>query len=246
MEIFDSFVEAGRQMAKKDRGAYYEALIDFIAYGEEPEGLTGAPAAVMCAIMPVLRNSRARAEAGARGGRSRKAKAQATDEANTQANTQAKAEAKPQAKAKAKRETNTVPNSNSNSNTKTSKNDVSVLLEANPEAPLPAPPLMIAAMAAAPFEPPTPAQVRDYAQASGMRGFDYAAFVDHYAAQGWRRANGLPVADWKPLCRNWAARQAEYDARDGRAAADERERTVSRLDAEHGIDWSGMAAGVAK
>lgn len=242
MEIFDSFVEAGRQMAKKDRGAYYEALIDFIAYGEEPEGLTGAPAAVMCAIMPVLRNSRARAEAGARGGRSRKAKAQATDEANTQA----KAEAKPQAKARAKREANTVPNSNSNSNTKTSKNDVSVLQEANREAPLPAPPLMIAAMATQPFEPPTPGQVRDYAQASGMRGFDYAAFVDHYAAQGWVRSNGLPVADWRPLCRSWAARQAEFDARDGRAAAEERERTVSRLDAEHGIDWSGMAAGVAR
>ena len=215
MEIFDSFVEAGCQMAKKDRGAYYEALIDFIAYGEEPEGLTGAPAAVMCAIMPVLRNSRARAEAGARGGRSRKAKAQA----NNQANTQAKAEAKPQANAKAKLEANTGPNSNSNSNTKTSKNDVSVLLEANPEAPLPAPPLMIAAMAAQTFEPPTPGQVRDYAQASGMRGFDYAAFVDHYAAQGWRRANGLPVADWRPLCRSWAARQAEFDARDGRRPA---------------------------
>lgn len=219
MEIFDSFVEAGRQMAKKDRGAYYEALIDFIAYGEEPEGLTGAPAAVMCAIMPVLRNSRARAEAGARGGRSRKAKAQANKQANTQANTQAKAEAKPQAKAKAKLEANTVPNSNSNSNTKTSKNDVSVLLEANPEAPLHAPKLMIAAMAAAPFEPPTPGQVRDYAQASGMRGFDYAAFVDHYSAQGWVRSNGLPVADWRPLCRSWAARQAEFDARDGRRPA---------------------------
>lgn len=78
---------------------------------------------------------------------------------------------------------------------------------------------MIAAMAAQTFEPPTPGQVRDYAQASGMRGFDYAAFVDHYAAQGWVRSNGLPVADWRPLCRSWAARQAEFDARDGRRPA---------------------------
>lgn len=89
------------------------------------------------------------------------------------------------------------------------------------------------------FVAPTADEVREYALASGFRPFDYGGFVDYYASQGWRKSNGMPVSDWRSLCRSWASRQAEFDQRDGRATAAEREDTARRLDAEHGIDWGG-------
>ena len=30
-------------------------------------------------------------------------------------------------------------------------------------------------------------------------------FEQHYSAQGWKRANGLPITDWKPLAEMWIA-----------------------------------------
>ena len=67
MNLFDSHVEAGQMLGGRDRQAYYAALVEFVAYGKEPQ-LKGAAAAVMTAIMPNLVESRRRAEAGAKGG----------------------------------------------------------------------------------------------------------------------------------------------------------------------------------
>lgn len=97
MNLFDSHVEAGQMLGERDRQAYYAALVEFVAYGKEPQ-LKGAAAAVMTAIMPNLVESRRRAEAGAKGGSKPKrtrsktlSQAEANDEANTEANTEANA-----------------------------------------------------------------------------------------------------------------------------------------------------------
>lgn len=89
MNLFDSHVEAGQMLGGRDRQAYYAALVEFVAYGKEPQ-LKGAAAAVMTAIMPNLVESRRRAEAGAKGGSKPKrkqsgSKPQSKEEANAEA-----------------------------------------------------------------------------------------------------------------------------------------------------------------
>lgn len=92
MNLFDSHVEAGQMLGAKDRQAYYAALVEFVAYGKEPQ-LKGAAAAVMTAIMPNLIESRKRSIAGAKGGSTPKkgrsepqSEPQSKAEANTEAN----------------------------------------------------------------------------------------------------------------------------------------------------------------
>ena len=34
-------------------------------------------------------------------------------------------------------------------------------------------------------------------------------FEQHYSAQGWKRANGLPITDWKPLAEMWIANDSQ-------------------------------------
>ena len=61
-------------------------------------------------------------------------------------------------------------------------------------------------------EPPTADAVRAYFAANCLRG-DPDEFLDFYAAQGWRRSNGLPVEDWEAQARNWSRRQVDIDAK---------------------------------
>lgn len=93
MNLFDSHVEAGQMLGERDRQAYYAALVEFVAYGKEPQ-LKGAAAAVMTAIMPNLIESRKRSIAGAKGGlkpKRTRSKTLSQAEANTEANTEANA-----------------------------------------------------------------------------------------------------------------------------------------------------------
>ncbi len=58
--------------------------------------------------------------------------------------------------------------------------------------------------AAAPSAAHTPTQeeISGFIEAEGLN-VDAARFFDYYAARGWR-INGTPVADWRPLARNWS------------------------------------------
>ena len=62
-----------------------------------------------------------------------------------------------------------------------------------------------------PFTPPTEDECRDYFGANFLRG-DPDTFHAYYAAQGWRRSNGMPVEDWHALAKLWNNRQASIDA----------------------------------
>ena len=101
MQVFDSYIDAGQQLPQRDKERFYTALIEFIAYGTEPE-LDGAAAAVFTAIKPSLVISKKRAEAGRRGGnanaknngssnfasKQNESNSQANDKANDKANEQ--------------------------------------------------------------------------------------------------------------------------------------------------------------
>lgn len=57
-----------------------------------------------------------------------------------------------------------------------------------------------------PSERPTAEQVEEYAKSKSIN-IDAAQFVDYYAAQGWKLANGRPLKDWRAAVRNWARRE---------------------------------------
>ena len=189
MNLMDSHIEAGRELPRRERQAFYTAVIEYLYYGEEPS-LTGAAKAVFVAIRPTLDNSRARAEAGREGG-SRRPK-------QTTSKPTSKREAKTEANAK---QTTSKPTSKRRSYQDSSSSSLShshsgegVQGEGGGA------------------EPPTADAVRAYFAANCLRG-DPDEFLDFYAAQGWRRSNGLPVEDWEAQARNWSRKQVDIDAK---------------------------------
>ncbi len=52
------------------------------------------------------------------------------------------------------------------------------------------------------FTPPTVDEVRAYCQ-ERQNKVDPERFVDYYASQKWKKANGRPVSDWKACVRTW-------------------------------------------
>lgn len=56
---------------------------------------------------------------------------------------------------------------------------------------------------------PTVEQAQIYADGIGYIGFNAEAFVNHYAAKGWR-VNGSPIVDWRAMVRVWRARDGQF------------------------------------
>ena len=56
---------------------------------------------------------------------------------------------------------------------------------------------------------PTVEQAKEYADSIGYAGFNAEAFVNHYAAKGWR-SGGSPIVDWRAMVRVWRARDCQY------------------------------------
>ncbi len=64
---------------------------------------------------------------------------------------------------------------------------------------------------APPFVPPTPAQVKEYAEEKGYK-VDAEAFCDHYASNGWKVGNA-PMKDWEAAVRSWAKKEQQFAVR---------------------------------
>ena len=58
---------------------------------------------------------------------------------------------------------------------------------------------------------PTEDEAVAYFGANCLNG-DPRAFFDFYASQGWRKSNGMPIADWRSQARQWHRKQRELDA----------------------------------
>ena len=63
------------------------------------------------------------------------------------------------------------------------------------------------------FDPPTVDEVREYCEGK-KNGIDPEAFVDYYAARGWKYGPGHPVVDWKAAVRTWEKRRKQSDGDD--------------------------------
>lgn len=123
MNIFDSYIEAGQKLKPAERKEYYCALIEYLAYGKEPESLKAASDAIWTAIFPSLELSRKRSESGSKGGQ----KKQANQELATKQNEDllaSKTASKNEANGVANGKANGVAKSKSNSKSN-SKEDIS-------------------------------------------------------------------------------------------------------------------------
>lgn len=179
MNIFDSYIEAGQKLSTKERKDYYCALIEYVAYGKEPENLKGAADAIWTAIFPSLEVSRQRSKSGSNGGK----KKQANQEFATKQNEDLLA-----SKSEANGVANGVAKSNSKSNSK----------ETTPKGVVKKTPH---------FSPPTVEEVKAYADSldRDTSNFDAERFCDFYASKGWK-VGSSPMKDWKAAARNWVAR----------------------------------------
>lgn len=123
MNIFDSYIDAGQKLKPSERKEYYCALVEYLAYGKEPERLKGSSDAIWTAIFPSLELSRKRSESGSKGGQ----KKQANQELATKQNEDllaSKTASKTEANTVANGKANGVANSKSNSKSN-SKEDIS-------------------------------------------------------------------------------------------------------------------------
>ena len=58
------------------------------------------------------------------------------------------------------------------------------------------------------FIPPTLEEVKEYCE-QRKNGIDAQRFIDYYASQKWKKANGQPLTDWKAGVRTWEAKNKE-------------------------------------
>ena len=159
-------------------------MVRYLVTGEVPEPRTDAQRMAITLIMPVLENSRARAEAGRKGGLSR---GSAASEAAS------KTESKRASKAESKRESE---------EEEEGEEELGVWI--NPSD------CENEGGGGAEFVPPTLEEVESYFAANCLRG-SARKFFDYYEANGWTR-QGFPIVKWEPVARSWSDRERGYDA----------------------------------
>lgn len=193
MTILDSLVEGALCLGnRRESNELLGMMVRYLVTGEVPEPRTGAQRMAITLIMPVLENSRARAEAGRKGGLSRGSDA-SKPESKTESKSASKAESKTESKRTSKRASEEEEEGEEELGTWINHSDCE-----NEGG------------AGAGFVPPTLEEVEAYFAANCLRG-SARKFHDYYEANGWTR-QGFPIAKWEPVARSWSDRERGYDA----------------------------------
>lgn len=197
MTILDSLVEGALCLGnRRESNELLGMMVRYLVTGEVPEPRADAQRMAITMIMPVLENSRARAEAGRKGGQSR-----------------GKPESKPESKRASKPESKRASKTESKSASKTESKRASEEEEEGEEE------LGVwinpsdcenEGGGGAEFVPPTLEEVEAYFAANCLRG-SASKFFDYYESNGWTR-QGFPIAKWEPVARIWSDRERGYDA----------------------------------
>lgn len=195
MTILDSLVEGALCLGnRRESNELLGMMVRYLVTGEVPEPRTDAQRMAITMIMPVLENSRARAEAGRKGGLSRGSAA--SEGANkTESNRASKAESKRTSKTENKPESK-------RASEEEGEEELGVWI--NPSD------CENEGGAGAEFVPPTLEEVEAYFAANCLRG-SASKFFDYYESNGWTR-QGFPIAKWEPVARIWSDREKGYDA----------------------------------
>lgn len=191
MTILDSLVEGALCLGnRRESNELLGMMVRYLVTGEVPEPRTDAQRMAITMIMPVLENSRARAEAGRKGGLSR---GSAASEAKSKRaiKIESKTESKRASKADRKR-----------ASEEEEEEELGVWI--NPSD------CENEGGGGAEFVPPTLEEVESYFAANCLRG-SARKFHDYYEANGWTR-QGFPIVKWEPVARSWSDRERGYDA----------------------------------
>lgn len=198
MTILDSLVEGALCLGnRRESNELLGMMVRYLVTGEAPEPRTDAQRMAITMIMPVLENSRARAEAGRKGGLSRGSAA--SEGAN-------KTESKRASKAESKRtsKTESKPESKRASEEEEEEEEEEELgVWINPSD-------FADEGGGGEFVPPALEEVEAYFAANCLRG-SARKFFDWYEGNGWTR-QGFPIAKWEPVARTWSDREHGYDA----------------------------------
>lgn len=185
MTILDSLVEGALCLGnRRESNELLGMMVRYLVTGEVPEPRTDAQRMAITMIMPVLENSRARAEAGRKGGLSK-----GKPESKRASKTESKPESKPESKRASEEE-------------EEGEEELGVWI--NPSD------CENEGGGGAEFVPPTLEEVESYFAANCLRG-SASKFFDYYEANGWTR-QGFPIAKWEPVARIWSDRERGYDA----------------------------------
>lgn len=195
MTILDSLVEGALCLGnRRESNELLGMMVRYLVTGEAPEPRTDAQRMAITMIMPVLENSRARAEAGRKGGLSRgsaASEAASKTESKSASKAASKTESKRASKAESKRESE-----------EEGEEELGVWI--NPSD------CENEGGGGAEFVPPTLEEVESYFAANCLRG-SASKFFDYYESNGWTR-QGFPIAKWEPVARIWSDRERGYDA----------------------------------
>lgn len=193
MTILDSLVEGALCLGnRRESNELLGMMVRYLVTGEVPEPRTDAQRMAITLIMPVLENSRARAEAGRKGGLSRGGAA-SKPESKTESKRASKPESKRTSKTESKR---------ASEEEEEGEEELGVWI--NPSD------CENEGVGGGEFVPPTLEEVEAYFAANCLRG-SARKFYDYYEANGWTR-QGFPIAKWEPVARIWSDREKGYDA----------------------------------
>lgn len=195
MTILDSLVEGALCLGnRRESNELLGMMVRYLVTGEVPEPRTDAQRMAITMIMPVLENSRARAEAGRKGGLSR---GSAASEAKSKraSKTVSKAESKRTSKTESER-------ASEEEEEEEEEEELGVWI--NPSD------CENEGGVGAEFVPPTIEEVKTYFAVNCLRG-GASKFFDYYESNGWTR-QGFPIAKWEPVARIWSDRERGYDA----------------------------------
>ena len=191
MTILDSLVEGALCLGnRRESNELLGMMVRYLVTGEVPEPRTDAQRMAITLIMPVLENSRARAEAGRKGGLSRGSAASGAA-SKAESKRTSKTESKRASKAESKR-------------TSEEEEEEELGVWINPSD------CENEGEGGAEFVPPTLEEVKTYFAVNCLRG-SASKFYDYYESNGWTR-QGFPIAKWEPVARIWSDRERGYDA----------------------------------
>lgn len=197
MTILDSLVEGALCLGnRRESNELLGMMVRYLVTGEAPEPRTDAQRMAITMIMPVLENSRARAEAGRKGGQS-KGKPESKRASKAESKRASKTESKSVSKAESK-------SASEEEEEEEGEEEEELGVWINPSD------CENEGGGGAEFVPPTLEEVESYFAANCLRG-SASKFYDYYEANGWTR-QGFPIAKWEPVARIWSDRERGYDA----------------------------------
>lgn len=192
MTILDSLVEGALCLGnRRESNELLGMMVRYLVTGEAPEPRTDAQRMAITMIMPVLENSRAKAEAGRKGGLSKGAgssESASKTKSKRASKTASKLASKPASKRASEEE-------------EEEEEELGVWINPSDSAD---------EGGGGEFVPPTLEEVEAYFAANCLRG-SARKFFDWYEGNGWTR-QGLPIAKWEPVARTWSDREKGYDA----------------------------------